>query len=237
MKRRGILITLEGIDGAGKTTQFRRLAQYLRRGGYPVTATREPGGTRVGEQVRRILLASRNRELTPLAELALMYAARAQHLDEVVWPALARGDLVVSDRFNDSSRAYQGYGRRLGLKTVEAFDRIICGGTQPDLTLVLDVDPGASLGRAVQRETRQKSKHSRFEQAGLEFQRRVRAGYFTLARRDPRRVRIVQADRPAGEVQREIREVVDVFLEGWRSATKGARSTGWYRHELRIFSR
>lgn len=218
MKRRGIFITLEGIDGTGKTTQFRRLVQYLRRRGYTVTATREPGGTRVGEQVRRILLASRNRELTPLAELALMYAARAQHLDEVVRPALARGEIVVSDRFNDSSRAYQGYGRRLGLKTVEAFDQIICGRTQPGITLVLDVDSGASLGRAIHREVRAKSKHSRFEQAGLEFQRRARAGYFALARSSPRRVRIVWADRPAGEVQQEIRKIVEVFLEGSKSA-------------------
>lgn len=227
VEHRGIFITLEGIDGTGKTTQFRRLVQYLRRSGYTVTATREPGGTRVGEQIRDILLASRHRELTPLAELALMYAARAQHLDEVVRPALARGAIVVSDRFNDSSRAYQGYGRRLGLKTIEAFDQIICGRTQPDLTLVLDVDPGASLGRAINREARAKWKHSRFEQAGIEFQRRARAGYFALARTRPLRVRIVRADRPAGEVQREIREIVVTFLDeqakSQRSKVKGQK--------------
>jgi len=212
VKRQGILITLEGIDGAGKTTQFRRLAQYLRRRGYRITATREPGGTRVGERVRSILLASQHRELAPLAELALMYAARAQHLDEVVRPALARGELVVSDRFNDSSRAYQGYGRRLGLATVEAFDGVICGRTQPDLTLVLDVDAGASLDRAIHREARAQSKHSRFEQAGLEFQRRARAGYLALARKSPGRVKIVRANRPAAEVQRELRMLVEAFL-------------------------
>jgi len=217
VKRRGIFITLEGIDGTGKTTQFRRLVQYLRRSGYTVTATREPGGTRVGELIRSVLLASRHRELTPLAELALMYAARAQHLDEVVRPALGRGEIVVSDRFNDSSRAYQGYGRRLGLKTVEAFDRAICGRTQPDLTLVLDVEPGASLVRAANRDARAKSKHSRFEQAGIEFQRRARAGYFALARSSPRRVKIVPADRPADDVQRELRQVVEVFLQGRRN--------------------
>ena len=172
MKPRGPFITLEGIDGTGKSTQLHMLVERLRKSGYRVCATREPGGTRIGEQVRRIVVGSResgvgSREkplsgsrlptlysLSPLAELALMYAARAQHLEEVVRPALARGEIVVSDRFNDASVAYQGYGRKLGPKVVRAFDRIICGRTQPDLTLVLDVEPRVALERASRRENR-----------------------------------------------------------------------------------
>ena len=148
----GLLITFEGLDGTGKSTQLRRAVQYLRQCGHRVVLTREPGGTRVGERVREILLASKTGKLAPLAELALMYAARAQLLDEVVRPALARGEVVVSDRYNTASFAYQGYGRELGAATVRAFDRIICGTTQPDLTIILDLDPERPLARAAGRD-------------------------------------------------------------------------------------
>jgi dTMP kinase len=209
---RGIFITLEGIDGAGKSTQARRLVRHLRERGYSVRATREPGGTRVGEQVRSILLASATERLAPLAELALMYAARAQHLEEVVRPALARGEVVVSDRYNDASFAYQGYGRKLGVKIVRAFDRIVCGKTQPDLTIVLDLDPQQSLARAQGRETRRNSRHGRFESQGLQFHERVRAGYLAIARQEPQRVKVVRADRAVEEVQGEIRKLVAALL-------------------------
>ncbi len=212
MEHRGIFITLEGIDGTGKSTQTRRLVNYLRRSGYRVCATREPGGTPVGEQIRGILLASRSRKPTPLAELTLMYAARAQHLAEVVRPALKRGEIVVSDRFNDASIAYQGHGRGLSLGLVRAFDRLICGSTQPDLTLVLDLEPRPALRRALGREARHKSRRGRFEAEGLEFQERVRRGYLALARREPRRVRLVRADRTVAEVARAVRDMVDRFL-------------------------
>jgi dTMP kinase len=212
LKRRGIFITLEGIDGTGKSTQVRLLVKHLRARGYPVVATREPGGTRVGEQARGIVLASRTGNLAPLAELALMYAARAQHLEEVVRPAVARGDVVVSDRFNDASFAYQGYGRKLGASTVRAFDRVVCGTTQPDLTIVLDLSPRVALQRAQGREVRRNSVRGRFEAAGLRFHERVRAGYRAIARQEPRRVKIVQADRPVVEVQAEIRRLVDALL-------------------------
>lgn len=212
MKRHGIFITLEGIDGTGKSTQHRLLVRYLRSQGRKVISTREPGGTTVGERVRNIALASRTGELAPLAELALMYAARAQHLDKVVRPALARGEIVVSDRFNDASFAYQGAGRRLGIKAVRAFDRIVCGRTQAELTIVLDLDPRVALARAQGREIRRNSTRGRFEAAGLEFHQRVRAGYLAIARREPRRVKVVKADRPVAEVQAEIREIVHEFL-------------------------
>jgi dTMP kinase len=221
MGQRGIFITLEGIDGAGKSTQVRRLVNYLRQLGHSVCATREPGGTRVGEQVRGILLASVTERLAPLVELALMYAARAQHLEEVVRPALARGRVVVSDRYNDASFAYQGYGRKLGVKIVRAFDRIVCGKTQPDLTIVLELDPRTSLARAQGRETRRSSRHGRFESQGLKFHERVRAGYLALARQSPRRVKLVRADRPVEEIQTEIRSIVDAFLAQRKGKKRG----------------
>jgi dTMP kinase len=213
--RRGLFITLEGIDGSGKTTQFRRLVTYLRRRGYPVRATREPGGTRVGEEIRQILLAEHVGHcdrLAPLTELTLMYAARAQHLEEVVRPALVRGQLVISDRFNDASVAYQGYGRQLGAPVVRAMDRTICGRTQSDLTLVLDLPPRLALERARGREARRRSKRGRFEAQSLRFHERVRAGYLAIARREPGRVKVVQADLPVAEVQKQIRRLVDSFL-------------------------
>lgn len=208
MKHRGHFITFEGIDGTGKSTQFRLLVEHLRRRGMTVCATREPGGTETGEKVRSILLASKTHKLSPLAELALIYAARAQHLDEVVKPALARGEIVVSDRYNDSSFAYQGYGRQLGVEVVGAFDRVVCGATQPDLTILLDLEPRAALERAQGRETRRNSRHGRFEAQGLAFHRRVRRGYLELARRKPRRVKLVRAGRPAAVVHAEVAELV-----------------------------
>jgi dTMP kinase len=212
MKRRGIFITLEGLDGTGKSTQFRLLVEELRRRGRRVCATREPGGTATGERVRDILLASKTGRLAPLAELALMYAARAQHLAEVVRPALARGEVVVSDRYNDSSFAYQGYGRQLGVDVVRAFDRAICGQTQPDLTILLDMPPGSALRRAHGRESRQRSRQGRFEAQGLAFHRRVRRGYREIAARDPRRVKMISANRPVDIVWADVAARVDEFL-------------------------
>jgi dTMP kinase len=210
--KRGLFITLEGIDGTGKSTQLRLLVQHLKQRGLAVRVTREPGGTKVGERIRKILLASTTTRLTPLAELALIYAARAQHLREVIRPALAKGEIVVSDRYNDASLAYQGYGRELGVETVRAFDRIICARTQPDLTIVLDLAPRLSLERAQGRQSRRKSKQERFESQGVNFHNRVRDGYLAIARKEPRRVKVVQADGPVAEVQAEIRKLVDAFL-------------------------
>jgi dTMP kinase len=222
LKSQGFFITLEGIDGAGKTIQFRRLVRHLTGLGYKVRAVREPGGTAVGEKVRAILMSERD-DLSPLAELTLFYAARAQHLEEVIRPALDRGELVVSDRFNDCSFVYQGYARGLGAEKVRLLDSAICGATQPDLTLVLDLDPQVALGRALGRDRRSKSGTSRFEAAGLGFQRKARAGYRALARREPERVRLVRADRAPDEVEAEIWRVVENRLRK-RSQKSGVRS-------------
>jgi dTMP kinase len=222
----GLFVTLEGIDGVGKSTQLRLLASHLREDGRRVCVTREPGGTPIGEQIRKVLLASRNMKLAALSELALMYAARAQHLRDVIRPALARGEVVLSDRFNDASFAYQGYGRSLSTGAVRALDRIICGPTQPDLTLLLDMAPRVALQRANIRESRIKSRHRRFEIAGLEFQERVRRGYLAIARRHPKRVKVVNANRSTEEVQCEIRQIVDKFLRRWRGAKRRQMAKG-----------
>jgi dTMP kinase len=208
----GIFITLEGIDGTGKSTHARRLAAYLYKRGIATVVTREPGGTKVGEQIRRLLLNPKVTRMSSLTELTLMYAAREQHLEEVVRPALARGHVVISDRYNDASFAYQGYGRMLGAKTVRDLDRVICGRTQPDLTLLLDLDPQTALSRARKRNTRRRVKNTRFENDGLKFQKRVRTGYLALARQQPRRMKLIEADRPVAEIQAEIRKIVDALL-------------------------
>jgi dTMP kinase len=213
LKRRGIFITLEGIDGSGKSTQHRLLVNHLRDSGARVVSTREPGGTAIGEQVRAILLASATEGMAPLAELALMYAARAQHLEETIRPALARGEIVISDRYNDASLAYQGYGRRLGAAVVKALDGAICGATQPDLTLVLDLPIRQALGRAKGREMRRKSRRARFEAESLKFHQRVRKGYLEIARREPRRVKMIRAGRPVDQIQAEIQQHVEACLK------------------------
>jgi dTMP kinase len=208
----GLFITFEGLDGTGKSTQLRRTVQYLRKCGHRVLMTREPGGTRTGERIRDILLASKTGKLAPLAELALMYAARAQLLEEVVRPALARGEVVVSDRYNTASFAYQGYGRKLGTATVRAFDRVICGETQPDLTVILDLDPAQALGRAQGREEQRRSRPDRIEAQGLAFHQRVRAGYLALARRAPDRIKVLEANQSIAALQQQIRTLIKPLL-------------------------
>jgi dTMP kinase len=228
--KHGLFITLEGIDGTGKSTQLRLLAQHLKKRGLAVRVTREPGGTKVGERIRKILLASTTTRLAPLAELALMYAARAQHLQEVIRPALAKGEIVVSDRYNDASLAYQGYGRELGVGTVRAFDRLVCAGTQPHLTILLDLAPRLSLERTQGRLSRRKSNQQRFELQGMNFHKRVRDGYLAIARKQPRRVKVVQADGSVAEVQAEIRKLVDAFLAR-RLGRTGNREQGTANRE------
>jgi dTMP kinase len=210
----GVFITFEGLDGTGKSTQLSRAVSFIRKHGHRVLVTREPGGTHTGERIREILLASKTGKLAPLAELALMYSARAQLLEERVRPALARGEFVVSDRYNTASFAYQGYGRELGTATVRAFDRIICGETQPDLTIILDLDPEQALGRALGRDTKKRSRPDRIEAQGLAFHKRVRAGYLAIARSAPERIKVVRADQSIEDLQREIRRLIEPLLAG-----------------------
>ena len=154
MARRGKFITFEGLDGTGKSTQMHKLATVLRAAGHKVVETREPGGTATGEKIRRVLLDSSTEGLAPLAEMALMFASRAQHIAEVIQPALEHGQIVLCDRFTDSTEAYQGWGRKLGSEVVMELHRVLCGGLQPELTILLDSDPARSVGRARRRNRR-----------------------------------------------------------------------------------
>src|SRR5271169_3697048 len=171
MSRRGKFITFEGLDGTGKSTQLRKLAAVVRAAGHKVVETREPGGTMTGEKIRKVLLDSGTAGLSPLAELALMFASRAQHIAEVIEPALAEGRIVLGDRFTDSTEAYQGGGRKLGPEPVQALHRILCGGLWPELTILMDSDVANSVDRARRRNQtqadknhREKSDENRFEQ-------------------------------------------------------------------------
>jgi dTMP kinase len=214
MSRRGRFITFEGLDGTGKSTQMRRLAATLRAAGHKVIETREPGGTPTAEKIRKILLDSGTAGLAPLAEMALMFASRAQHIAEVIEPALAAGNIVLCDRFTDSTEAYQGSGRKLGSDAVRELHRVLCGNLQPELTLLLDSNPHASVSRARRRNKRASKNASRshdenrFEQETRAFFGRVREGYMTIAKREPGRVVMVDARGTPGQTHGKIVEVV-----------------------------
>jgi dTMP kinase len=204
--KRGRFITFEGLDGCGKSTHLERLASVLQNEGVEVLATREPGGTAIGELVRGILLDSRTRGMAPLAELALMFGSRAQLISEVILPALNRGAWVLCDRYTDSSEAYQGAGRQLGVDAVQTLHRVICLGLQPDLTLLLDNDVAASLARARRRNlaTEGDSDENRFEQENRAFFERVHQQFLTIARREPERVAVIDARRSMEAVHKEV---------------------------------
>lgn len=207
---RGKFITFEGLDGCGKTTQLKKLADTLRRQGIEVITTREPGGTPIGEKVRAVLLDSRTKGLAPLAELALMFASRSQQIHEVIEPALKAGKWVLCDRFTDSSEAYQGGGRQLGSQTVLTLHRVLCGNLHPDLTLLLLSDPKKSVQRARGRNERNNhiADEGRFELEKAAFFERVFRSYLTIARRESKRVVKVESTRTIPEVQRQIWDAV-----------------------------
>jgi dTMP kinase len=213
--RRGRFITFEGLDGCGKSTQLAKLATVLRAQGLPVVVTREPGGTPTGEKVRHLLLDTNTSALAPLAELALMFAARAQHIGEVIQPALAEGRVVLCDRFTDSTEAYQGGGRKLGSEAVLALHRILCGNMRPELTILMDSDVAMSVDRAWRRNktqagknSRAKSDENRFEQESRAFFGRVRNAYLAIAAREPERMVVVDARGTPDETHRQIVQVV-----------------------------
>ena len=204
MKVKGRFITFEGLDGCGKSTQLEKLARVSRAQGLSVVVTREPGGTATGEKIRRLLLDTATAGLSPLAELALMFASRAQHIKEVIQPALAEGSIVLCDRFTDSTEAYQGGGRKLGSEPVLELHHILCHDLQPDLTILMDSDVAASVERARRRNKahsarngRGKNDENRFEQESRAFFQRVLDKYLEIARREPDRVFAVDAKPPA----------------------------------------
>ena len=212
MPARGLFLTFEGMDGSGKTTQMRRLAERLRAGGRTVLETAEPGGTAIGRAIRRILLDSANQELSPSAELLLYFASRAQNVDEAIQPALARGEIVIADRFTDSSLAYQGCGRGLGAEAVLALDRVACRGLKPDLTILVDIDVETSLARAHARNAEAAHGETRMDEQSLDFHRKVYEAYQSLAAREPGRIQRVDGRLSIEELERAIWQIVSAYV-------------------------
>jgi dTMP kinase len=208
MQGRGRFITFEGIDGSGKTTQMGLLAARLRERGLEAIETVEPGGTGIGNQIRRILLDSANHDLRPTSELLLYFASRAQNVEECIRPALAAGKIVLCDRFTDSTVAYQGYARGLGVETVRTLDRIACQGLEPDLTLLIDVDLDAGLARMRARNASERASETRMDEQSLEFHRKVRDAYMALAKEHAARFRVIDGRSDPETVAAKVWEAV-----------------------------
>jgi dTMP kinase len=211
-----MFITLEGGEGAGKTTQMVRLAEWLRtRGGGEWTLTREPGGTALGRSIRSLLLDPANQGMAPETELMLYMADRAEHVHKVIAPALAAGRGVLCDRFFDATIVYQGFARGLPAARLQELHRLVLAGLRPQVTLLLDLAPEVGLARArgALAEGRRSQAESRFEQEALEFHRRVREGYLRLAREEPERFRVVDAAQDAEQVQADLRAAVAAVLD------------------------
>ncbi len=200
MTRRGLFITLEGPEGSGKSSQARALVRMLQRNGRRVTFLRDPGSTALGRALRRALLHT-SAELSPLAEALLFIGGRVALVEERVAPALARGRVVVCDRFHDSTVAYQGFGGRLDAAWLDRIGRRAIGGLMPDLTVLLDVPVERGFARLRRR-------HDRMERKTRQFHRRVRSGYLTLAKREPKRFVVIDAMQPAGQVRERIEAIV-----------------------------
>lgn len=208
---RGLFITLEGLDGSGKTTQIKRLAAWLQKRSLNPVVTRQPGGTPTGDRIRALLLDSGSTPIAPMAEMALMFADRAQCIAEVIEPALSAGKIVLCDRFTDSTEAYQGGGREIGSQTVLELHRLICGELQPDLTLLLLPSLSICLERARRRNDRQMKNgtdEGRFEQEQDAFFRRVWQKYHDIAQREPDRVVLIEGNLTIDEVHEQIIEAV-----------------------------
>ena len=216
---RGLFFTLEGPEGSGKSTQILLLASELRKAGYIVVCTREPGGTRMAEAIRNTLLSATSKEtITPEAEALLVLAARSQHVVHKIQPALARGSIVLCDRFADSTFAYQGFGRRLSLSWLASANRAATRGLTPHLTLLLDIP--VSIGLA--RRRRAHGHQNRLDRETAKFHQRVRRGFLVLASRTPRRIKVVNANRPVEIVRAEIATLVLGWLRT-RERRSGAR--------------
>ena len=211
-----MFITLEGIEGSGKTTQIGQLAEFLEDRGIECVTTRQPGGTVIGENIRSILLDPANSALEPLAELLLYMADRAQHINELIRPALKNGKTVVCDRYFDATLAYQGFARGLNIELIGQLHQLLFDDLKPDVTLLLDLSPQVGLKRAWQQLSngQRSGDESRFEAEAVAFHKKVRAGYLELARLEPERFRIIDASRTRDQVFASISKVVSSLLKG-----------------------
>jgi len=221
MKKKAHFVTFEGVEGSGKTTQVRLVAEHYSGRGVSVLTTREPGGTELGNELRALLLQARKEALSPMAELLLMEAARAQHFTHVLSPAMDKYQLVLCDRFTDATLAYQSGGRGLDRDFIALLNEKSADRLHPDLTILLDLSPQEALRRALGRIHRQKNRSAdgvedRFEQEALSFHERVREAYMDLAKKEPGRFVVVDGTRPIGEVKEAICKRVDLLREGSR---------------------
>lgn len=204
-----MFITLEGPEGSGKTSHIPYLVEYLREKGHVVFPTREPGGTSIGEQIREVIHDLKNVEMHPRTETLLYQAARAQIVEQVIKPRLADGEIVISDRYADSTIAYQGYGHQQDLEQVRALVRYATGGLVPDLTVLLDLDVEIGLGRK-----KKDNEWNRLDAYTVEFHRRVRAGYLEMVEQEPNRWVVVDAEQKWQSVQEELRRVIEERIQG-----------------------
>jgi len=200
------------MDGSGKTTQMHRLAARLRGLGRTVLETAEPGGTPIGMKIRRILLDAANQELSPTTEVLLYFASRSQNVDEWIASALDRGEIVLADRFTDSSLVYQGCGRNLGERTIVELERIACRGLKPHLTLLVDIDAETSLARARARNLAQPHCETRMDDQSIEFHRKVYQAYHALAAREPERVKVVDGRADVDAIERAVWSIVSAYV-------------------------
>lgn len=200
---KGLFISFEGIEGTGKTTQARLLAEYLSKRGFDTVLTEEPGGTPIGLKIREVLLNVEHAEMHPVTELLLYNASRCQHVHEVILPAVNAGKVVLTDRFSDSTLAYQGFARGLDMGVIERLDALATGGLKPELTLLFDIDVETGLRR-----NRGANKVDRLELEDVEFHRKVRAGYHELARRESGRIKVVAASGTIDEIRDRVLELV-----------------------------
>ena len=204
-----MFITFEGIEGSGKTTQIKHVADFLRKKGHDCVLTREPGGTPIGEKIRAILLDPASKGMSPLTELLLYTADRVQHTKELLRPSLAAGRTVLCDRYFDATLVYQGYARGLDIELIEQLHKLLLAGLRPDITFLLDLPPETGLSRAWAQinNGNRTGRESRFEKETLSFHEKVRSGYLTIARKEPERFRIIDASRDVDDVQQEILKV------------------------------
>lgn len=210
-----IFISFEGIEGCGKSTQVKLTAKALGRLNLPCLKTEEPGGSALGKEIRRVLLNRSHLDIAAETELLLFMADRAQHIREVILPALAENRIVLCDRFADATIAYQGVGRGLDIEMIERLNRFACGDLKPDLTFLFDIPVETGLGRAVARESRLKpsEREDRFESEALEFHRRVREGYLSLARKEPNRFRVIDGTKSIEAIHEEVLSVIEEIIK------------------------
>lgn len=208
---RGKLITFEGGEGSGKSTQAKKLFEHLVRNDIPAIHTREPGGTEEAEKIRSILVTGSQNKISPLTEVFLHSAARIEHLNKVILPAIAEGKIVVCDRFFDSTVAYQGYGHGVSLKTIEAINKIVAGDFQPDLTFIFDIDAKSGLARSTKRHGIEKSDENRYENIELAFHKRLRNGFLAIAGKENRCV-VLNAEEDIETLHKEVVELVEKKL-------------------------